>query len=74
MTGLSAANSGSKANVVVSPSPKKNVERPSLRAGYDIKTAAGRFLLAPNMSNSLEKYKKQYCIVKDISENQRNIN
>ena len=64
MTGISAAHSGSKVNV--SPSPKKNVDRSSYRAG--------RFLLAPNMSNSLEKYKKQFSMIKDISDSNRNIN
>ena len=58
MTGIGAAHTSSKANV--SPSPKKNTDRSSLRAG--------RFLLAPNMSNSLEKYKKQFSIIKHISE------
>ena len=64
MAGISAVVTVSKANISqassASPNPKKNSDKTSLRAG--------RFLLAPNMSNSLEKYKKQFSIIKDISE------
>ena len=63
MAGVNAVFTVSKTNISqasASPNPKKSSDKKSLRAG--------RFLLAPNMSNSLEKYKKQFSIIKDISD------